>query len=63
MDQEHAQAAEPTAATNVSQYPALSISKPPPKRERVMTYTLSTLFGGALLLALAGVVAHWLHLP
>ncbi|MDB4989284.1 MAG: hypothetical protein JWN04_4462 [Myxococcaceae bacterium] len=43
-------------------YPVLSISKPPPRRERVMTYVLSSLFAGAALLGLAGMVAHWLHL-
>ena len=51
------------APAQASSYPALSISKPPPPRERVMTWVLSTLFGGALLCALAAMVAHWLHAP
>ena len=44
-------------------YPALSISKPPPRRDRVMTYILSGLFAVAFVLAIAGMVAHWLHAP
>ena len=60
---EHAEAPTPSAAPREqSLHPALSISKPPPRRERIMTYVLVSLFGGALLLGLAGMVAHWLHL-
>jgi hypothetical protein len=58
---EHDEAQAPAPAR--SQYPALSISKPPPRRERVMTYVVSGLFAGALALALSGMVAHWLHAP
>jgi len=47
----------------VSSYPALSISKPPPRRDRVMTVILSGLFAAAFGLAVAGMVAHWLHAP
>jgi hypothetical protein len=46
-----------------STYPALSISKPPPRRDRVMTYILSGLFAAAFVLAIAAMVAHWLHAP
>ena len=55
MDNHNAEANSPV-------YPALSISTPPPRRERVMTYVLTSLFAGAALLTLAGMVAHWLHL-
>jgi len=46
-----------------SSYPALSISKPPPRRDRVMTYILSSLLASAFVLAIAAMVAHWLHAP
>jgi hypothetical protein len=52
----------PTTAP-VSTYPALSISKPPPRRDRVMTFVLSGLFAAAFGLAIAGMVAHWLQAP
>jgi len=51
------------APQSTSAYPALSISKPPPRRDRVMTYILSGLFAAAFALALAAVVAHWLQAP
>lgn len=47
----------------VSTYPALSISKPPPRRDRVMTFVLSGLLAAAFGLAVAGMVAHWLQAP
>ncbi|MDB4975316.1 MAG: hypothetical protein JWN48_3657 [Myxococcaceae bacterium] len=51
------------ASASASLYPALSISKPPPRRERVMNYVLWGLFGSALALGLAGIVAHWMQAP
>lgn len=57
------QAESSAPRAQASQYPALSISKPPPARERVMTWVLSTLFGAALLLAIAAMVAHWWQAP
>jgi hypothetical protein len=56
----HSKEAAPLPA---SSYPALSISKPPPRRDRVMTYVLSGLFAAAFVLAIAAMVAHWLHAP
>ena len=53
---------EPAGAP-ISSYPALSISKPPPRRDRVMTFVLSGLFAAAFGLAVAGMVAHWLQAP
>ena len=46
-----------------SSYPALSISKPPPRRDRIMTYILSGLFAAAFALAIAAMVAHWWQAP
>ena len=62
MEQIENEAPAARDANAYASYPALSISKPPPARERAMNYILVSLFGGALLLALAGIVAHWLHL-
>jgi hypothetical protein len=64
MQNEHAEtSASGPAPAPVSTYPALSISKPPPRRERFMTIILSGLFAAAFGLAVAGMVAHWLHAP
>lgn len=62
MEKDQAEtSAQGALAAPVSTYPALSISKPPARRDRVMTFVLSGLLAAAFGLAVAGMVAHYLQ--
>lgn len=60
MKHVQAQTPEPMP-TRSANPPALSISVPPPRSQRAMSYVLGTLLVGSLALTLAGVVAYLLQ--